>query len=236
MKNFISALLKSVYPQRCAYCGTVISKNKLMCSHCQNTLPRIEGEICTKCGRGKKECDCKGAAKYFEGIVAPFYFNGNVRKGLHCFKFRKCPDNAEAYCYEISETIKSRFSDVEFDFITETPMTDKSIKERGYNQCQLLSKGISEKLGIEYKNGVLKKIYETKKQHDLQFFLRKGNLTGVFDVTDPELVKDKIILLCDDVSTTGETLNECAKMLWLYGAKAVYCCSVALTVSKYKKI
>jgi hypoxanthine-guanine phosphoribosyltransferase len=48
-----------------------------------------------------------------------------------------------------------------------------------------------------------------------------------------ETVKDKTILLCDDVSTTGETLNECAKMLWLYGAKEIYCVAIALTL-KYK--
>ena len=54
----------------------------------------------------------------------------------------------------------------------------------------------------------------------------------MFDVADAESVKDKTVLLCDDISTTGETLNECSKMLWLYGAKEIYCVTTALTKSK----
>ena len=65
--------------------------------------------------------------------------------------------------------------------------------------------------------------------------LRKGNLTGVFDINEPALVEGKNVLLCDDVSTSGETLNECAKMLWLYGAKNIYCITLALTENKKER-
>ena len=108
-------------------------------------------------------------------------------------------------------------------------MTKKSQKDRGYNQCELLAKGISENTGINYKNGVLVKLYETDKQHGLKLFMRKGNLSGVFDVKNPSEVEGKTVLICDDISTTGETLNECAKMLWLYGAAEIYGISLALT-------
>lgn len=222
-------LIQAFLPQRCAYCGKVIDSDKLICYDCSVNLPRINGEICSKCGRDKKECSCKGAQMYFKSIAAPFYFTGNVRKGIHDFKFRKSPDNYEAYSIEMANTVRSRFGSVEFDFITEIPMTTDSIKHRGYNQCALLAKGLGAELGIEYKPDVLYKLYETQKQHLLSLWLRKGNLAGVFEVKDPESVKGKTILLCDDISTSGETLNECAKMLWLYGAKEVYCIAVALT-------
>ena len=65
--------------------------------------------------------------------------------------------------------------------------------------------------------------------------MRKGNLTGVFDVADPGLVEGKRILLCDDISTSGETLNECAKMLWLCGAEEISCVCFALTKSVKKR-
>lgn len=173
---------------------------------------------------------------YYESLAAPFYFEGNVRKGIHAFKFKKNPANADAYSYEMSETIKQRFPNIIFDYITEVPMTEKSMKRRGYNQCTLLAKKISERCSIEFKSGLLVKLYETNIQHNLSYYLRKGNLTGAFDVSNPDLIKDKTILICDDISTSGETLNECAKMLWLYGAKEIYCVSVALTKGiKYKK-
>ena len=170
---------------------------------------------------------------YFSSLAAPFYFKDNVRKGVHAFKFRKSPYNAEAYSVEIAETVRLRFPDINFDYVTEVPMTSKSINKRGYNQCALLAERVSEKLGIEYKSDLLVKLYETEKQHGLNYYLRKGNLTGVFDVSNPEIIKNKTILICDDISTSGETLNECAKMLWLYGAKETYC--VAVAVTRYDK-
>lgn len=234
MNRFIKALSKLLYPQRCAYCGKVVSANELTCDECSAYLPRISGEICNKCGREKSQCSCKKAEKFYNGIVAPFYFVGNVRKGIHAFKFRNCPENAEAYGKEMAETVKKRYPHINFDYITEIPASQKSLKERGYNQCTLLAKRISENTGIEFRSNVLSKIYETEKQHGLKLYMRKGNLSGVFEVKNPNDVEGKTILLCDDISTSGETLNECAKMLWLYGAKEIYCVSVALTSKKNK--
>ena len=233
MKKLKEILVHIIFPRRCAYCGKVIEYSRMMCKKCESEVPRISGVICPKCGREKDNCNCKGAENYFDSIAAPFYFEGCVRHGIHVFKFRNGFRNYEAYSLEMADTVRQRFSDVDFDFITEIPMTRKSIKKRGYNQSSYLAKGISESLGIEYKTDVISKIYETKKQHNIGYILRKGNLTGVFDVKNPSKVKDKTILLCDDISTTGETFNECAKMLWLYGAKEIYC--IALAVTKYKK-
>lgn len=235
MKRIFKALSKAFCPQRCAYCGTVVAPDEFMCEECEKILPRITGEICIRCGREKDACDCKNAQKYYNGIAAPFYFSGNVRKGVHSYKFRNAPDNAEAYSFEMSETVKKRYCGIKFDYITEVPMTRKSQKDRGYNQCILLAKGISENTGIEYKSDVLVKLYETDKQHGLKLHMRKGNLSGVFDVKNPSDVEGKTILICDDISTTGETLNECAKMLWLYGAAEIYGISLALTKKEKTK-
>lgn len=232
MKLIFKLPLFSLLPKRCAFCGKVIEAGSLMCKSCEKSVSRIENEICKNCGREKAFCSCKKAANYYNGIAAPFYFEGVVRSGMHRFKFRKSPHNAEAYSVEMASAIKQRFSGISFDFITEIPMTQKSLKKRGYNQGSLLAKGISEKLGVEHRENFLVKLYETKNQHGLNYANRKGNLTGVYDVASPEEVEGKTILLCDDISTTGETFNEAAKMLWLYGAKEVYCIAVALTKRK----
>ncbi len=230
MNTFLKSVVGMLFPKRCAYCGKVIAANELMCDECEASLPRINGKICLKCGREEKNgCYCKKAEKYFDGLVAPFYYSGNVRRGVHRFKFRNSPDSAEAFGKEMSETVKKKYQDIDFDYITEVPSSEKRMKERGYNQCFLLAKEISKNTGIEHKSEVLVKIYETEKQHGLKLLMRKGNLTGVFDVANPPEVEGKTILLCDDISTSGETLNECAKMLWLYGAKEVCCVSLALT-------
>lgn len=232
MKPNFKILLFSLLPKRCAFCGKVIEANSMMCRSCEKSVSRIENETCKNCGREKAFCSCKKSSNYYNGIAAPFYFEGVVRSGMHRFKFRKSPQNAEAYAAEMALTVKQRFKDIDFDFITEIPMTKKSLKKRGYNQGSLLAKGVSEKLEVEHREKFLVKLYETKNQHGLNYNNRKGNLTGVYDVVAPEEVEGKTILLCDDISTTGETLNEAAKMLWLYGAKEVYCIAVALTKQK----
>ncbi len=233
--NIIKMITDSVFPRRCAYCDKLIAGNRRMCSSCEKTLSRINGLICPKCGRGKDECSCKGAEMYYDALVAPFYFEGNVRKGVHIFKFRRGAANAEAYGFEMAETVKERLSNVNFDFVTAVPISKKRLRERGYDQCDLLAKRVSENLDVEYKPDVFIKLYETGIQHGLPYYLRKGNLTGVIDVSDPGFVKDKTVLICDDISTTGETLNECSKMLWLYDAKEIYCVAVALTKKKKQK-
>ena len=234
MNRIADVIVSAFFPHRCAYCGKVVVNTTYMCNQCENDLPRICGDVCDKCGREKDKCSCKKAEKYYDGIAAPFYFSGNVRKGIHNYKFRRRIGNAEAYGTEMSETVLERFSGVSFDYIIAVPLSGKRRRERGYNQCEILAEKLSRNLGIEHRKGLLVKLYDTEKQHKISTVLRRGNLTGVFDVSDPSAVENKVILLCDDISTTGETFNECAKMLWLNGAKAVYCISVALTSPKGK--
>lgn len=234
MKNRFEIKISSLFPKRCAFCGKRIPGDRRICDECKASLPRIEGEICPWCGRGKQVCACRRAEKYYDGIAAPFYFEGNVRKGIHAYKFSKARGNSDALAFEMAKAVKERFPGVEFDYITQAPMTESDIKARGYDQCAILAEKISGICNIEYNPGVIKKLYKTEKQHGLNIYLRRGNLTGVFDVTNPDDVRGKTILLCDDISTSGETLNECAKMLWLNDARAVYCITAALTKSKKK--
>lgn len=229
MKKFYEWGMFSIFPKHCAYCDALIPGNEFACADCKKNLPRITGEICKRCGRNKSDCTCKGSSNYYKSIAAPFYFEDNVRKGIHKFKFSNLKGNSKAYAYEMSKTVNERFKGVKFDYITEVPMSKKSMNARGYNQSSLLCKRISELTDINYEPKILKKIYETDKQHGLNRILRKGNLTGVYDSDFPEKIEGKTILLCDDISTSGETLNECSKMLWLYGAKEIYCITAALT-------
>ena len=233
MTDFIKSLFRSLFPQRCAYCGEVVAVSEYACEDCLKILPRIEGDVCSRCGREKNDCAC-GGEKYFDSVTAPFRYEGVVRRGLHVFKFRRGIQNSEAFCFEMAEAVRCRYPDKKFDYIIPVPMTKKSVRKRGYNQVGILADGLSEHLGIPVRKDIVMKIYETDKQHGISYILRKGNLTGVFDVVNPDCVAGKRILLCDDISTSGETFNECAKMLWLSDAAEICCVSLALTNSAKK--
>ncbi|EKC70523.1 phosphoribosyltransferase, partial [human gut metagenome] len=76
---------------------------------------------------------------------------------------------------------------------------------------------------------MLIKVRKTKSQKSLSARERKVNVYGAFDVKDKKIVKGKNILLIDDLKTTGSTLNECAKMLNIYGASGVWSATIAIT-------
>ena len=125
---------------------------------------------------------------------------------------------------------------MDFDIVTAVPMTKRRKRKRGYNQAEVLGKavaGYSKKPYLE----LLKKIKETDMQHTLSKERRRYNLKDAYISQQEESIKDKIILLVDDVFTTGATVNECAKTLLHAGAKRVIISAVCHTSNnrKYNK-
>ena len=101
-------------------------------------------------------------------------------------------------------------------------MTKKATQIRTYNQAQQFALALGDILQIPCEETIIKP-HDTPNQHDLPAVLRHGNLTGVFELPPEKeaLIKDKVILLADDITTTGSTLREAAKTLLIFGAKEV---------------
>ena len=226
------AFLDAVFPQRCIFCDRVTSLENGICKECRKKAAPIEEPVCLKCGMSKKNCECKSKSRFYDGLCAPYEYDGVVRKGIHIFKFDNRRDNYRFFSVLMAQCVRKRFGSVDFDIVISVPATEKSVKKRGYDQSALLARGVAKELGLLYDGNVIKKIYETKSQHFLSNLLRRGNLTGAFEVVDKSKVEGKTVLLCDDVSTTGETLDECSKMLYLAGAGKIYCSVIALTQMK----
>ena len=110
------------------------------------------------------------------------------------------------------------------------PMHRDDFLTRGYNQAVLLAKTVAEDIEAPLLNKVLIKKIRNKPQHTLSFLERRRNIRGIFSVTRPELIRGKTVLLCDDVTTSGCTLNECAATLLEAGARAVYCVTATVAV------
>ena len=105
-------------------------------------------------------------------------------------------------------------------------MTRRSRRERGYNQAEELAERLARRLQKPCVP-LLCKIRENEAQHRLSAAQRKRNVRGAYGLIDADLVKDKVILLCDDIITTGATLQECAGQLQKLGAAQVLCAAVA---------
>ena len=170
----------------------------------------------------------------YDGISAPFYYEKSIRKSIGLLKFNGKDFISKRLSDDVAESVKSDFKDIDFDMICYVPFSNGSKLTRKYNPSELLAKHLSKNLKIPLRP-VLIKLYENENQRNLNMTERIGNVFGVFDVLDNADVKDKTILLVDDVKTTGATLSNCAWILKIRGAKNVYCATVAITAPKKHK-
>ncbi|MGI5842026.1 MAG: double zinc ribbon domain-containing protein [Christensenellales bacterium] len=238
MKNkLVQVLTNLLYPEnfKCVFCGDELPKADRVstCSHCQKNLPFIKSEnTCKKCGdkitgTGKYCYNCKGYKRKFDMAAAPFVYEGKVKDVVHKFKY----DNAK-YLFYPSASFMARvfFEKVQYaDLIIPVPMHAKAKKKRGYNQAEMLALSLAEITGIKCESEVLVKEHETQKQADLDFKDRQENLKSAFKIKDKQKIKGKLVVLVDDILTSGATANECSAVLKKAGAKKVVVLTLART-------
>lgn len=151
MNKIVQRVLYWFFPRRCVLCGDVVAIDDDLCDLCR-VNPRIGSAPCDKCGKDKSRCDCKNAHNTpdYERIVAPFYYEGNVIKAVHRFKFSSRPELAKGMGDEMAKTVIREYGGIKFDYITYVPMSEKRQKRRGYNQSLELARRISEKSACRF--------------------------------------------------------------------------------------
>lgn len=228
-KEGFDRLLSILYPPRCVCCGCVLPAGEAICGDCAAGAARIMPPVCLLCGCNLEDCERKHRKTAYKELTAPFYYEGIVREGVHRFKFRDKPQSAAFFAREMAKNVRQNMPGIPFDMVACVPMLPAKEKARGYNQSALLARELSGLLGVPADCRALRKCADTPAQHELKGTERRGNVFGVFETPRPEALEGKTVLLCDDVKTTGATLDECAKMLKLAGAKDVFCVCIAVT-------
>lgn len=226
--NLKDALLVSLFPRRCAFCGEMVTFDAEYCSACQADLPVIESPVCLHCGHSKSDCICKDKKLYYSGIVAPYYYTGSAARALQNFKFRAMPFLAENMAKDMAKCVKVNYCTEKFDCIAEVPVGRRRLRKRGYDQSKLLAEALAAQLEVPYCT-LLKKVVNNKEQHRQKAADRRANVYGAYAAVKHADICGKRILLVDDVKTTGATLDECAKMLLLSGADSVHAVVFAVT-------
>ncbi len=144
-------------------------------------------------------------------IMSPFEYKGNMRKTILDFKFNNCRAYAPLFAELMKEYIDSYNVWDSFDFIVPVPLHKQRMRERGYNQSELIAEHLSEYLSIPIRTDLIKRIRATARQSVLKKIDRVLNVQGAFSCKDN--MAGKRILLFDDISTTGNTLQACADAL-----------------------
>lgn len=227
-----NGILNLIFPNTCGFCDEVIDGNKLICSECYKAVNF--SDFCRKCGMPIKDCRCKIKRFYFDGCACVCEYQGIVRKGILLFKYHNSFNCAEYICIELAKKLEKFCYAKQIDIITAVPMTRKRFLKTGYNQSEEIAKILSRYIDKPCDFKLLKK--NTKldfRQHEQSKAMRK-KLAALSYMVNPNHndVNGKTILICDDVTTTGSTLSQCARLLKEMGASTVYCAVLASTPAK----
>lgn len=227
-KRIIEAAVTAIFPKKCIYCGEIIDDGEFLCDSCYEAVTEIDGsKRCLSCGTEKKNCDCKRYVFHFAGCVAPFENDGIVRKIAYSFKFRRKFYYGEFFSQRMALCVKNELRDVKFDGVCCVPMALNKRLKRGYNQCEILARQISEILGLPYIENALTCRKSARSQHELTKEERFRNVRGLYRYRCRN--DGKTLLLVDDIKTTGATLDECARQLLFSGAYRVYCVTALIS-------
>ncbi len=202
----------------CALCETeIIGGGKFhLCDSCYNGLDFIS-RACEKCGDKVNNFDrfcvnCKDVHRNFDYCVCVTKLGDTSKDLVYKLKYGKQPFVATA----IAELMTERFHDVvldNFDLVTYVPITRSKMKERGFNQTEIIAKIIADKLGFNFKKNLFLRIKDNFEQTQLDSEGRRKNLEGVFVIDDSVDLTGKSVLVIDDVYTTGATMQALNELL-----------------------
>lgn len=216
VKRITNAFLNFIFPGVCFHCGIQVSEQEvLICDTCWKMIPRNTHHTISS---GDKALTRK---KYFSFVAWRFGYNDDVRELIHFFKFNNYSFLHERLGFEMSHTLLNVKELSTADALVPVPLHRTRMRERGYNQSLLLANTLSENTGIPVINALVR-IKNNPPQYLIKDKAEKErNVMGVFAVKNKEDIKNKRIILVDDIFTTGATSNECGKVLKQAGAKEV---------------
>lgn len=258
LKNSIRIFEQLLYPLKCLKCGVYIDPDTVkshtmeacFCDQCMGPgFYPIDPPFCVKCGiqfqqiiaSGSDEnhmCEaCLKAPLTLDRVRAAVAYKGIVKDAIPLFKYHSKLSLAKVFEKLLFQTFLRHYSRSRVDLILPVPLHRKKLRERGFNQAYLMVRNFIKTYQKTYQQppqwGIditsLARIKKTEPQTGFDIEQRKNNLKKAFQVVNKKAVKNKNILLIDDVFTTGATCNEAALELLENGAKRVEALVLART-------
>lgn len=210
------------YPPRCSLCGDAGHDKLDLCVGCCNALARIP-QPCYQCGlplsgAEAKVCGiCLKKPPNFDHVVCGYLYQQPLASLVQGLKFKARLQYARVLAQLMLMGLASRQHTLPERLIP-VPLHASRIRERGFNQAQLLAHLLSQALNIKLDAKSCRRHQHTQTQSNLNASQRRGNMRGAFKVIPPPAAHVAIV---DDVMTTGSTANELARALKRAGAERV---------------
>jgi len=229
-------ILDTVFPIRCISCNRY---NKWVCKKCLAEINIQKEQVCPICKKvsnsnGEVCFSCKDAQCIDGVLVASFYRQAKKKTLLaeliHYYKYRFIIDIGQSLGEILRQALLTSTLPLP-DIIIPIPLHPRRLRWRGFNQSLImahyLEKNLTPGFTIPVSDQLLLRNRYTKPQMEIKNrYQRRSNVSKAFIIDKENLkkvpLKNKIVLLVDDVATTGSTLFECAKVLKKSGAKKVY--------------
>ncbi|MCX5702400.1 MAG: ComF family protein [Candidatus Omnitrophica bacterium] len=238
LRRFINSLVDIVYPKICLACKNKLREQScienIVCAECWGKIKKNLPPFCHSCGRHlekfvSKICpSCLRKQLHFDRAFSPCVYEGVIKKLIHAFKYQ----NKDYLGFKLSrlmiEFIKEYNVPVDLlDSILPIPLHKTRLREREFNQAEVLSNHIAKEFNKTVLSDCLMRHRYTKTQTGLKDSLRLLNVKGSFSTNQGKAIKGKNILLVDDVLTTGSTASEAAYVLKNAGANIVFVLTLA---------
>jgi competence protein ComFC len=237
----IQQLAKFIFPDNiyCIRCGKIIDSTRIysLCDDCVRNFHWANKKTCDKCGKIVEEegiyilCkDCRHKTHYFQKGFTCLMYGLYERELIWAFKYGKQGYMAEKLGEILVDRMEPEFENgLAIDIIMPVPIHKKKLRQRGFNQAELMARPLAKGCGLPLESKALLRKKSTPAMSNLDSVQRSQNIAGAFVIEKgkEELVTEKSILLVDDVYTTGSTVDECSRVLLEAGAKEVYVVTIA---------
>jgi ComF family protein len=230
LARILRDLLAVLYPPRCLLCGAALTRAAVLCERCEDALPPLAGPRCVRCSETLEDPDldlcvaCGTRDRGFDAADALGPYDSGWGALVRALKFNR----ERAVARDLARRMAERLEVLSnghpaIDRITYVPMHPADRRVRGFNQAQLLARGVGRRHHLPVVK-TLRKVRRTPPQAGLSARERRENLRGAF-----RLIKsgEGNVLLIDDIYTTGSTLEECSRTLKAGGADRVLVMTVA---------
>jgi ComF family protein len=228
LSSILADFIALFFPDHCLGCNEILVKGEdLLCIRCIIDLPRTDYHL-YETNHIKERLSARIA---IENVYVFLKFNkkGTVQQLLHQLKYNSRPEIGVALGKIYGKQLLAVNSLVDYDLLIPVPLHKSRLRKRGYNQSAKFAEGLSQVLGISVNENALIRRSPTVSQTKKSRMERWQNVKSAFSVIEAPLLRNRSIVLIDDVITTGATIEAIAKPLLYAGCKkiAVICIAEA---------
>ncbi|NLD38974.1 MAG: ComF family protein [Desulfatiglans sp.] len=241
--NLFTELIDIIYPKKCHICMDFLddSERKLpdICNTCFSSFPLLTHPFCSICGVpfvSKVEEDhlcekCIRTRPFYDELRSPYLYEDKIMEAIHRLKYSGKSYLAKSMGRLLADFLTEWTGDLDGMIMIPVPLHKRKLRQRGFNQSVLLAKSISRLLNLKTDYFTLTRIRYTETQTGLTLEERRKNVKGAFEVTGNANLNGKGVILVDDVATTGNTMDECARVLKKAGCTRVFGLTLARTAA-----